>query len=344
MPRRSGRLTSLDRITPNVKPAQPASSSGETSLSPAAASPPSLRSAWSAATLVKALVVLLLFGGLAVALEGGWERLREYRWQFEPWAVAVSLLLMLVASVWGAAAWFAVARAFGAPLEARPALRIYSTSNLGKYLPGKVWHAFARVYLAQQQGVPLSLATTTVVTDIVLYIAAALLVTVLALPSIVSALTEVDGPILLAAGLAGTGVGLALLHPVALNAGFRLARRVMPSRTFPPIEASYATILKIFILYVVIWALYTAALFTSVLAVTPIVPSTLPALGAIYALSYLSGLIMPLAPAGLGVREGLMALLLAQLVPVPAAAAASVLVRVLQVVAEGICAAVFSRV
>ena len=79
--------------------------------------------------------------------------------------------------------------------------------------------------------------------------------------------------------------------------------------------------------------------------VTPEHPAaTFPTLGAIYALSYLSGLVMPLAPAGLGVREGLMALLLSQLMPVPAAAAASVLVRVLQVAAEGLCAAVFSRV
>jgi glycosyltransferase 2 family protein len=293
---------------------------------------------------VRALLVLLLFGGLAVALEGGWESLRGYEWQFEPWAVGISLLVMIVASVWAAVAWWAVARAFGARLVARPALRVYSTSNLGKYLPGKVWHAFARVYLAQQEGVPLALATTTVVTDIVLYIAAGLLMTVLALPTIVGSIAGVSGPLVTGVALVGVVVGLALLHPVVLNLSFRLAQRLMPNRSFPPIEASYATILKIFALYVILWGLYTAALFAGIHAVNPISAATFPTLGAIYALSYLSGLVMPLAPAGLGVREGLMALLLSQLMPVPAAAAASVLVRVLQVAAEGLCAAVFSRV
>jgi glycosyltransferase 2 family protein len=306
--------------------------------------PPPPRSGWPLGTVIRALVVLLLFGGLALALGGGWERLREYEWQFEPWAVGVSLVVLIVASVWAAVAWLVVCRAFGASLGALAGLRIYSTSNLGKYLPGKVWHAFARVYLAQQQGVPLTLATATVVTDIVLYIAAGLLMVVLALPTIVNSVAAVNGPVVVVIALLGVVAGLALLHPTALNAGFKIARRLMPGRTFPTIETRYGTILKIFVLYVVVWALNAGALFATVQAVNPVPVATLPALGAIYALAYLAGLVAPIAPAGLGVREGLMAVLLSQLMPVPAAAAASILVRVLQVVAEGLCAAVFSRV
>jgi uncharacterized membrane protein YbhN (UPF0104 family) len=305
--------------------------------------PPSKAGRWPIATIVRVAVILLLFGGLAVALEGGWERLRGYEWQFEPWAVGASFVLLLAASVWAAVAWFAIARAFRAKLTAAPALRIYSTSNLGKYLPGKVWHAFARVYLVQQQGIPLTVGTTTVLTDIVLYIAAGLLVTVLALPTIGRAVGLEGGALATAAALVGVTACLALLHPAALNWGFRLAGRMLPGRTFPPIEASYFTILKIFVLYVVLWGLNSVALYFSVQAVGSIELSALPTLGAIFAVSYLTGLIMPLAPAGLGVREGLMTLLLAQLVPMPVAAAASVLVRALQVAAEGVCAAAFSR-
>lgn len=294
--------------------------------------------------IVKVTVILLLFAGLAIALEGGWESLRQYQWQFEPWALAASFVVMFAASVLGALSWIAVGRAFGAPLPVLAGLRIYSTSNLGKYLPGKVWHAFARVYLAQQQGVPLSLATTTVVTDIVLYVAAGLLVMVLALPTIVRSLANVNSTLVMVVALAGVVAGLALLHPSALNLAFRLAGRIKRNQQFPPIEASYFTILKIFVLYLALWCAYTLGLYASIQAVHPVPADTFLTLGAIYALSYLSGLIMPLAPAGLGVREGLMALLLAQLMPAPAAAVASILVRVLQVAAEGLCAAVFSRV
>ncbi len=315
--------------------------SAEPSAAPSIVAP---RSGVAIGTYIRVGVVLLLFGGLAIALAGGWERLREYRWEFEPGAVVAAFAMLVISSVWAAASWFAVARAFGAPLAARPALRIYTTSNLGKYLPGKVGHAFARVYMAQQQGVPLALATTTVLTDIVLYIAAGLLIAVLALPAAARAAGLAGGPLTTVAALGAVVVGLAMLHPTALNAIFRLAGRLMPKRSFPPIEASYGTILKIFVLYVVLWGLNAVALFAGVRSVyDEIAASQLPMLAAIFALSYLSGLIVPLAPAGLGVREGLMVLLLSQLMAEPAAAAATVLVRVLQVAAEGLCAAVFSR-
>lgn len=294
-------------------------------------------------SILRALVVVLLFGGLVLALRGSWEQLRDWEWQLDPWAIGAAFLMMIATSVWAAISWLLVARAFGARLAVWPALRIYSTSNLGKYLPGKVLHAFARVYLTQQEGVPLSLATTAVVTDVVLYIASAALFMVLALPTLVDAVADVNGPLVIGVALVGVVIGLALLHPAALNAGFRVAQRLMPRRSFPPIEVSYWTILRIFPLYVIIWALNTGGLFFAVQAVSEISIAALPTLGAVYALSYLAGLFMPLAPGGLGVREGLMALLLAQLMPVPAAAAASVLVRVVQVAAEGLCAAVFSR-
>jgi uncharacterized membrane protein YbhN (UPF0104 family) len=306
-------------------------------------SPP--QGGWPLGTIVRSAVVLALFAGLAIALGGGWERLREYEWQLEPWAVGLALLTMVVAAIVAAVCWLAVARAFGAPLATLPALRIYSTSNLGKYLPGKVLHAFARVYFAQQHGLSLSMATTTVVIDVVLYVAAGLLLVVVALPTVANRLAELDGRLVSALALAGVVVGLAALHPAVLNRVFILARRIMPTRTFPTIDVGYGTILKIFVLYIVVWMLNGLGLFFSVRAVYPEFASAgaLPVLWGAYALSYLSGLLMPLAPAGLGVREALMALLLAQLVPWPAATAASVLVRVVQVVAEGLCAAAFSR-
>lgn len=337
------RPTRPDRMDLAVATTQPAAGPA----GPAPADPPhggpDMRHRRLGRSLPRALVLILLFGGLAAALRGGWEQLRQYEWQFEPWAVGMSFAVMVAGSVWAAVSWLLVARAFGARLPTWPALRIYSTSNLGKYLPGKVLHAFARVYLAQQQGVPLALATTTVVIDIVLYIASATLFMVLALPTIVGDATGVDASLLAAVAVVGVVVGLGLLHPAALNRGFAVARRLMPRRSFPPIEVGYGTILRIFVLYVIIWALNTGGLFFAVQAVGEVGVADLPKLGAVYALSYLAGLFMPLAPGGLGVREGLMTALLSQLIPLPAAAAASVLVRVVQVAAEGLCAAVFSR-
>ena len=287
--------------------------------------------------------MLLLFGGLAVALRGSWARLGEFDWQLDPPAVAGSFALMAVASTWAALAWLVVARAFGARLALRPALRIYSASNLGKYLPGKVLHAAARVYLCQQQGVPTSVASAGVAVDVLLHVAAALLIVALAVPTVLGSVAGLDAASVTAVAVMGLAAGLALLHPAILNAAFGLLRRALPKRDLPRVTVGYGTILRAFSLYLGLWALYALGVFAGASAVYPIGWATLPLLGGAYALSYLVGTAIAILPAGAVVREGVLALVLAQVMPEPAALAAAVLVRLVQVAAEGLCAALFSR-
>ncbi len=301
------------------------------------------RSYRSRATLLRALVLLLLFGGLAVALRGSWERLGEFEWRLDPAYLAASFALMVGASIWAAIAWLVVARAFGARLALRPALRIYSTSNLGKYLPGKVLHAAARVYLCQQQGVPASVASAGVAVDVLLYVAAALLIVALAVPTVLGTVADLDAAVVTAVAATGLVIGLATLHPLVLNAAFRLIGRLMPKRKLPAVAVGYGAILRSFSLYLALWAIYGLAFFAGASAVYPIGWSTLPLLGGAYALSYLVGTAVAILPAGAVVREGVLTLVLAQVMPQPAALAAAVLVRLVQVAAEGLCAAAFSR-
>jgi hypothetical protein len=307
-------------------------------------------------TVVRVGVVLCLFTAAAIAIEGGWERiqaaLRDHDWQFDAGAALVAALLMVGASVWLGVVWYLIGKAFGASLGLGSAIRIYSQSNLGKYLPGKVFHAVARVYMAQQQGVPVAMATTMVAIDVVMYVGASLLIIVVALPLVLfamlrratdSGIAPVDESLVTIVAAIGLVAAFAMLHPRIMNLCFRVANKVLPKREFPQIEAKYTTMLGIFALYLSLWGMYTASFYSSVLAVHPITPSSFLTLGAIYALSYLAGLIVPIAPAGLGVRDGLMVVLLGQLIPYPAAVVASVLSRLLQVAAEFLCAAAFSR-
>jgi uncharacterized membrane protein YbhN (UPF0104 family) len=66
----------------------------------------------------------------------------------------------------------------------------------------------------------------------------------------------------------------------------------------------------------------------------------LPAVSGIAALSYLFGLAVPIAPAGLGAREGLMTLLLSTMMPAPAAAVTSNLYRIISISAELLAAGI----
>src|SRR5438105_1462444 len=120
-----------------------------------------------------------------------------------------------------------MARLFGAPLDWRSGVKVYATSKLGKYLPGKVGHVVARIYLAQERGVPLVVGTTAAVVDIVLYIAAALSCGILALPLFFPQ----HGALAAVGGGACVLVGLALLHPRVLNKILGTLARRLPGGT-----------------------------------------------------------------------------------------------------------------
>jgi uncharacterized membrane protein YbhN (UPF0104 family) len=275
----------------------------------------------------------LLFAAVLLALWRGWSQLDDFHWQLNQGAALLALGLWVVATLGAGGCWLVVTRIFGAHLPTGLALRVFCTSNLGKYLPGKVLHVFARVYLLQQQGVPLAVGTTSTVLDVLLYIAAGLVLSVFALPI---ALGGDDPPVMAIAAVA-TMLGVALLHPRALNRVLAFAGRFVPRLRGLRIELSYVAILGAFVLYLLLWLVVTAAVYAGVRAVAYVPPASAPLLGAVFAFSYITGLITP-TPAGVGGREAAMAWLFTAFMPFPAALVATVLNRLLQVSAEAVCA------
>lgn len=294
--------------------------------------PPSRRRSW-----IQRAIVAILFATVAVTLWQGWSQLATHPWQIDPGAVALSLGIWVLTTLAAGGCWIVVAGAFGVRLPVVAALRVFCTSNLGKYLPGKVLHVVARVYLVQQQGVPVAVGTTSAMLDVLLYIAAGLVLSVFALPT---ALGGYQPGIMALAGLAVL-VGFGLLHPRALNTVLGFAGRFVPRLRGLRIELRYGAILGAFMLYLLLWLGITAAIYAGVQAVSNVPPSSAPLLGAIFAFSYVTGLVTP-TPAGLGGREVAMALLFSSVMPYPAALVATVLNRLLQVTAEAICAGLLS--
>ncbi|MFN0072645.1 MAG: lysylphosphatidylglycerol synthase domain-containing protein, partial [Chloroflexota bacterium] len=286
-------------------------------------------------------LTVVFVAGAAYSLQGGWYQIADYSWQLDPPLVILATVLFVGATLLGNMIWLLLMRSFGAHIALRPALRVYCTSNLGKYLPGKVWHVFARIYLAQQYGAPVARATTGSITDVLIFVAAGCVVSVLALPTVIG--WSIEMPILVGLMLgSAAGIG-AMLHPVVLNSVFALGGRFVPRFRDVRLEVGYIAILRIFALDLLLWGVICGGVFATVHAVAPVSIAHAPTLAAIYAVSYTSGLIMPLAPAGLGVREGATIFFLAPLVGAPAAIVSTALIRVLQVLAESLCAAAFSR-
>jgi uncharacterized membrane protein YbhN (UPF0104 family) len=277
------------------------------------------------------LTVLFVAGAL-YSIQAGWHQIADYNWQLNPSLVLVAIVLFVTATLLGNVIWLLLMRSFGAHIAIRPALRVYCTSNLGKYLPGKVWHVLARVYLAQQYGAPVARATSGSVIDVLIFVAAGCVVSVLALPTLLG--WDIEAPLLVGLMLVTAAVIGMLLHPAVLNTLFAFGGRYVARLRDVRLEVGFPSILRIFGLDLLLWAVICGGVYAAVHAVSPVSISHAPTLAAIYAVSYTSGLIMPLAPAGLGVREGATIFFLAPLVGAPAAVVSTALIRVLQVLAE----------
>ena len=303
---------------------------------------------------LKWLLGLVLVAGVGYTL---WlslndPRIYEVEWQFQPLPIAISFLLMLLAAAVTAPLWLVIYRGLGGRVDTLVGSRIFLVTNIGKYLPGKVMHAAGRVALLQERGQSASIGVTSVVVELALSLLGAALLSVISIPLLLPGLLPVLSPdqgVVIAEHLTliswlsylAIPIGLIGLHPRVMGPVLRFASSRLPGKStelctdLPP----YGTIMILLVAYVVLWVIMSIALFaTSHTVVDSLQWEHLPAVSGIAALSYLFGLAVPIAPAGLGAREGLMTLLLSTMMPAPAAAVTSILYRIVSISAEMLAA------
>jgi hypothetical protein len=288
-------------------------------------------------------LVLLLFGAAALvyAFLGSWGELRTISWQLRPFPAILAVVCLIGVNVGVAALWVFTCCSIGGNIPLRAGVRIVLLSNLGKYVPGKIVHAVSQVMLASERGVPASLGVTSILVELALSLMGACFVSLFSLPNIVD---EYRGVLLAMTALA-LPAGLIALHPAILRRVLSIAARVVPGAKGLEIPelAPYGVTLALFVGYVLSWVVMAVAQFAVVLSIVPIDVSHLPAMAGVVAVSYVIGLVVPIAPAGLGAREGVSTLLLSSFMPLPAAIAASVLYRVVAIIADALAAALASR-
>ncbi len=296
------------------------------------------RMCWKKAAKVLLIGVLLFFLGLNIYR--GWRDASRFQWDVRPWPLVVSFTLALAFWLVTGLAWNLLVRCLGGGLALPKGMKVYFLSNLGRYVPGKVWYAVGRAYLGQQEGGSVGVISTSVLMELVLSLTSSALVSTLALPLLSPLLGEKG----LCLGIAVLALGLAILHPVLMKPLLALVERSLPGpkrEIAPPLR--YSVMLGLLVGYLVIWNLVGAAFFVLLNAVYPLPLAWFPTVVAIYAVSWIAGFLAPFAPSGLGVREGAMILVLGQYLPVPAVTAAAILFRLWLILAELLWAAAATR-
>jgi uncharacterized membrane protein YbhN (UPF0104 family) len=215
--------------------------------------------------------------------------------------LALASLVLLVAYLYSAALWGLMVREMGGHnLRLVSGLRVFFTANLGRYLPGKLWQIAGLAYLSRAEGVPASTATGSAILGQGFSLAGATLV----------------GAGVLLEGGRGVGLGgawtvgllLALLLvftvPAFLRAFLRLWFRLARGETPKDIPLSPAFGLRWLGLYALGWVFQGLAfwILARSLGLGLMGLEGVPAYPAAYVLGYLA----LFAPAGVGVREGVL--------------------------------------
>ena len=251
-----------------------------------------------------------------------WQQVRNFDWHFDPLYL---LLSFLATSSWffvRSYIWrFLVAR-FGYTIPYRECIRIWVLSELSRYVPGTVWQYFSRIYLAGRWGVPSTVALTSALMELLLMALAAIPLVLWHLDDILPVVGSAQRVLLFTFPFAAA----LLLHPAVLN---RLARLFLPrlKLVYVPIQLRFREILALWAACLVLWILFGTGFLFFVRSLAPLDLYRGVPLVSNYAASWLIGVVTLFAPGGIGVREGVLGLLLSKILPLGTALLVAVLSR-----------------
>jgi hypothetical protein len=242
-----------------------------------------------------------------------WRRLDVESWTLAPAPLGVHFALSAVSFLLLVAGWHLLLRAFGAAPSFAASAHSWFLGGLARYIPGKVASLLGRLAVCSRHGIPTARSATALVVEQVLYAAIGLAYLVVAIPAV-----RRNGTATLALVgllLAVSAVALLLVDPglVAKLA----ARRTGADTAAASLGPRRRQLLLAGAVLLAGWSLYGVAGFFLATAVHPMPLASLPRVALAFLGSWAAGFLAFLVPAGLGVREATLSLLLGPLVPGP---------------------------
>lgn len=280
---------------------------------------------------------LLLMAYLGYRVYDGWQTLPGSMRRAELGSIVLGLVITLIAQGMLAINWSVLVTVVGGMIPFGTAMRIYSFSNLGRYLPGSVWHFAGRLFWLKQERVTNGRAVTCVLLEQGIIVGAGALVGAAGL-----LMALVDQLVLMTAigalvTLLGCGVGL-IIALTPHNVALREIRRRLGELPVHTLLIVTATSFGFWLLQGIAAYLLIGDLRLSNVSATRCLVTLTGAVASAWVVGYLA----VFAPTGLGVREGVFLVLVNPLYSKPVAAASALVLRAAQVLTEMIWVAIIA--
>jgi hypothetical protein len=280
-----------------------------------------LRSPW-----VRIGFVVVALGGAGYAVARDWGVILAALHRLPIANVLAAVVVNVVYLACTLASWRAVLADLGSRLPLRVAFELFFVSQLGKYVPGGVWHMVAVTELGLDRAIPRRRSLSAMVVATLVAIATGL---VAAAPLLVLAGRPIPDRGWLWLALP---VALGLLVPGVLNRILALATRLL--RQEPPEHPMTARGTAAAVGWALAgWVVVGVQVWLLGLGLGLSRSSLLTVIGA-YAVAWIAGFVVVVAPAGLGPRELVLGVVLAGALPAGSAVVLVLVTRVVQTVVD----------
>ena len=276
--------------------------------------------------IVRWMIVVAIFFFLGKMVWDHWNQVKDTPFTLRPFPFILSTLIFAFSyfiQIW---AWYLITLKLEIALSPSETLKTWFYSQLGKYLPGKIWLFLSRFHFYESRGkskkaisIALYLETVTIIMAAGLIFLAALIF-----------FREIrlfyswrhPGWLVLLFLL-----GFIFLHPRVLQKILNWAL-IHFKREPVSLSISYSDVLWILFVCIISWVIGGVGFYLFVDSVYPVAPQYILFLTGALAISSTLGLIAIFAPSGLGVREGALVYLLLFMMPPPVAVIISILTRI----------------
>lgn len=290
--------------------------------------------------MIKQVLRWLLLGGtlffLASALKNNWQEVAAIRIDAAEWAIlATATGVTLLAHIWAGWVWSWIIKEFEQHPSSIKLIQAYLKTNIAKYLPGNIGHYVGRIMAAKDLKVSTSAATISVLLEPLLMATAALIVVLLC-----SQFTLMkSSAVVLIGQILGLIVAMSVLHPLFLNPIIRFVHRRKGNKSKTVNSSSISLSMNRYPLKPLFGEfgfllLRACGFIITLYAIAPINLSQFPLVIGAFSFAWLLGLVVPGAPGGIGVFEATAIALLGQSFPMALIVSASVLYRLISIIAE----------
>lgn len=270
--------------------------------------------------LLSGAVTAVILYYLIRLLARSWREAGVYHWEVDWFILAASLPVLALYFFLAAWIWKRILHSLDTEIGMGAACRVWFLSQMGKYIPGKIWYAMGRLYMSGQAGIGVIAASVSTVLELMLAIFAAAGVFLLSLPlwpAIGKTETILAGSVLLAIAL--------FLHPALFRLLLRLACRILRRESIE-CRLAWRDLLTHVLWYGLTWILYGVGmelLFRSIRlegmegSVALGTGSRILFFAGAAGAAWVIGFVSIVTPSGLGVREATLGYLLAIHLPQP---------------------------